>query len=172
MGNPRGFTLLETLIAMSIMLVAFSAIMMVESSSLNTSIKTQQLNTVAMLAKRAMIEAEQAFEGKKFEELKKEETTEFPEPFKDYKAVRTIKEIKFPDLGFGGDEKGAAGSSGTGAANSNDTADQFTKLLSQFLSKAIREVTVTIFWKRGTGEQSYSVSTYWVDLNHEFQLSQ
>ena len=50
--------------------------------------------------------------------------------------------------------------------------EMLTKLVTNFLSKALREVTVTISWKKGAGEQSYAVTTYWVDLNHEFQLSE
>jgi hypothetical protein len=44
--------------------------------------------------------------------------------------------------------------------------------MSSYLSKAIREVTVTITWQRGSGTQNFSVSTYWVNLNHEFSLSE
>ncbi|MBI3535394.1 MAG: type II secretion system protein [Deltaproteobacteria bacterium] len=168
MGNCKGFTLLETLIAMSIMLVAFAAILMVESSSLNTSLKTKQLNIVSMLAKRAMIEAEQTFEGKSFEEIRKEETFELSEPYKDYKVLRSIKEIKFPDLSFGGGES----SKGDKESGTNDMTERVAKLMAKYLSQAIREVTVTVVWKKGSGEQSYSVSTYWVDLNHEFQIEE
>ncbi|MBI4924477.1 MAG: type II secretion system protein [Bdellovibrio sp.] len=168
MDNCKGFTLLETLIAMSIMLVAFAAILMVESSSLNTSLKTKQLNIVSMLAKRAMIEAEQTFEGKSFEEIKKEETFELSEPYKDYKVLRSIKEIKFPDLSFGGGES----SKGDKENGTNDMTERVAKLMAKYLSQAIREVTVTVSWKKGSGEQSYSVSTYWVDLNHEFQIEE
>lgn len=43
-----------------------------------------------------------------------------------------------------------------------------SNLVSKYLSQAVREVTITISWKRGAGEQHYSISTYWVDLNHDF----
>ncbi len=166
-----GFTLLETMIAMGIMLVAFSSILMVESASLRTSEKARQMNVVAMLAKNLMVEAENTFEGKPFNEVKKEESGQFPAPYEDFRWKRTIKELEFPNMSFGGGDKKE------GASSSSDSGqDQFTelltKLMTSYFSKAIREVQVTISWQRGSGEQSFTTSTYWVDLNHEFSLSQ
>lgn len=162
MRKTEGFTLLETMIAMTIMVIAFSSILMVESASINTSTKAKQMIVVAMLAKRTMIESEYKFQGKTFEEFKKEEAGEFEEPFKDYKWTRIVKEIEFPQLAVG---------SGSGDGETT-VVETLTKLLTKFLSKAVREVTVTIRWKKGSGEQSYAVSTYWVDLNHEMALSE
>jgi len=167
-----GFTLLETMIAMAIMMVAFSAILMVQSASINTSAKSKQMNVVGMLAKRTMIETEYEIEGKTFDEVRKEMGEAYKEPFQDYRWTRSVKEIKFPNLNLaaaagGGDQDKSGGNTGA-----NSAVELMTKLLTNFLSKAIREVTVTVFWKRGSGEQSFSVSTYWVDLNHEFALSE
>lgn len=167
MRNERGFTLLETMIAMGIMLVAFASILMVQSGSLNASAKAKQMNIVAMLARNAMIEAEQTFEGKQFEEVDKEKEGKFPNPYQDFRWKRSIKEIKFPSLGIGGG-KGEK-KDGEGA---NDKVEMLAKLFTNFLSKAVREVTVTVIWNRGSGDQSFAVSTYWVDLNHEFALSE
>ncbi len=173
--SETGFTLLETMIAMAIMLVAFASILMVESSSINTSAKARQMNVVGMLARNKMIETEFEIEGKPFNEVKKEETEQFKEPYQDYTWTRTVKELKFPSLNTGG-ASAANGSNETGGANPAGGVDMITemitKLMTKYLSGAIREVTVTIKWKRGSGEQSFSVSTYWVDLNHEFEFNQ
>jgi prepilin-type N-terminal cleavage/methylation domain-containing protein len=169
--GEAGFTLLETMIAMAIMMVAFASILMVESSSINTSVKAKQMNVVTMLAKNLMVETEYSFEGKTFDEYKKEESGTFPEPYQDYSWKREVKEVKFPDLGSGSAKASASDKSGDAAAQ-DEASRQLTKLLTQFLSKATREVTVTIKFKRGSGEQSYSIATYWVNLNHEFQLSE
>lgn len=166
--NHDGFTLLETMIAMAIMLVAFTSILMVESASINTSIKAKQMNFVGLLIKRSLIEAEEELAGKTFDEVQKEKTEQFKPPFEDYKMTRKIKEIKFPELNVSGNGE----SGGSDSEGSSSYADQITKLLTNFLSKAAREVSVTITWKKGSGEQSFTVSTYWVDLNHEFALSQ
>ncbi len=168
--GEAGFTLLETMIAMAIMMVAFASILMVESSSINTSGKAKQMNVITMLAKNLMVETEYSFEGKTFDEYKKEESGTFPEPYQDFSWKREVKEVKFPELGAGGS---GSSSGDKGEALAQDEASrQLTQLLTKYLSQSVREVTVTIKVKRGTGEQSYAVSTYWVDLNHEFALSQ
>ena len=162
--SESGFTLLETMIAVAIMLIAFSAILMTESASLNSSARAKQMNIVAMLSKNALIESEYAIQGRTFEEMDKEKTLPFPEPYNDYSYKRIIKEIKFPSLSLGGSKAGAGGI--------DATTEQVIKLLTNFLSKAVREVTVEVIWKKGTETQSFAVSTYWVDLNHEFQLTE
>jgi type II secretory pathway pseudopilin PulG len=171
LGN-QAFTLLETLIAIGIMMVAFGAILMMESASINTTIKAKQINVVSMLAKNVMVESEHKIEGKAFEDISKEESGRFQPPFEDYSWKRSIKEIKFPSI-----STSAGGSDGKegGAADSGDksmSADMIAKLITSHLSKAVREMTVTISWKKGGGEQSFSASTYWVDLNHAFELSE
>ena len=169
--DPEGFTLLETMIAMAIMMIAFASILMVESSSINTSAKAKQMNVVARLAKNKMIESEFDYEGKTFDEYKKEDGGVFPEPDQDYTWTREVTEVTFPDFSSGAAKKEASGGASSEAGGS-EQADMLAKLMTQFLSKAVREVTVTISWKRGDGTQSFAVSTYWVNLNNEFQLSQ
>jgi len=163
--KQAGFTLLETLVALSIMLVAFSAILMAESASLNSALKAKQMNVVSMLAKNIMVETEYKIEGKPFSEVKKEEGGVFPPPHENYRWMRTIKEIKFPTLSFG-----KAG--GEDQSETTNHMERLARLMSKYLSKAIREVSVTVSWKKGSGEQSFSVTTYWVNLNHAFELSE
>lgn len=171
LNSEKGFTLLEVLIAIAIMLVAFTAIFMVESGSIKATERAREMNTVSMLAKNAMIEAEFDYEGKGFDEVKKELSGTFPSPFENYSWTRVIKEIEFPsmNMGGGGKEGKEAKSSDTGTEAGTE---MMTKLVTQYLSKAAREVTITISWQRGGGKLEYSVSTYWVDLNHEFQITQ
>lgn len=165
--GKAGFTLLETMIALGIMMVSFTAIYMTEAGSINTSAKAKQSNIVAMLAKNVMVDTEYKLEGKSFEEVKKEEAGQFETPYEEIRWSRTIKEIKFPTLpvGGGGDAAGKE-------QDSSSAAEMIAKLLTKFLSKSIREVTVTITWKKGEGEQSYSVSTYWVNLNQPLEMSE
>lgn len=167
LGSQSGFTLLETLIAMAIMLVAFASILMVESASIRTTEKAKQMNIVSMLAKRAMIKTEYEIEGKTFDEVKKEEKGNFEEPFREYGWTRTIKEIKFPELNLNASSEDKTQDSGV-----TDALNQMTKLVTKYLSDSLREVTVTVHWQKGSGEQSFSVSTYWVNLNHEFATSE
>jgi prepilin-type N-terminal cleavage/methylation domain-containing protein len=173
-AGQAGFTLLEIIIALGIMAGAFIGIYGAQTQSVSNSSKIRQLNTAAMLAKQKMVETELLMQGKAFTEVDKEESGTFPSPHQDYAWSRVVKEIKFPPMG-GGAAAGAAGagSAGNGGAPGADQAGEMMgKLVTNFLSKAVREITVTVSWARGKGRMEQSVTTYWVDLNHEFSLSE
>jgi prepilin-type N-terminal cleavage/methylation domain-containing protein len=165
-SNTSGFTLLEVLIAMFIMVIAFGSIFSIQSSAIQVTNRAKQTNTVAMLLKNAMVKAELEVEGKKFEEIKKEDSGTFEAPFQDYSWTRTIKELEFPNL-----VPNASGGEGNGGGE-DQSSDMIGKLVTKFLSKAVRQVEVTVKWQKSGKEQSVSTSTFWVDLNHEMALSE
>lgn len=171
-----GFTLLEVMIAMAIMLVAFSSILAIQSSSMSSALKSRQIHEVSMLARNAMAQTEVEISGKKFEDITEELSGQFDDPYQDYTWTRKIKEVKLPNLQ--GLSKAAQSASGGDAAASKDDEEknsaimeQMTKVITNFLSKAVREITITVQWKRGIQVQKYEVAMYWVDLNSDFQLN-
>jgi prepilin-type N-terminal cleavage/methylation domain-containing protein len=158
-----GFTLLEVLIAMSIMMVSFGAILAIESSAITTTNRAKQMNTVSMLLKNALSQVELEIEGKTFEEVQKEKSTAFEAPFADYNWSWKVKEIEFPNL---------VPTSGEDQSGESQGSEQLGRLVTQFLSKAIREVEVSVSWTKSDKKQSVSATTYWVNLNHEFALTE
>lgn len=159
-----GFTLLEVLIAMTILTMTLTSILSVQSSAIDASTRAKEMNVVAMLAKNQMIETEFMIEGKEFKDVNTEDSGQFAEPFQDYSWTRKVKELKFPALGFGG---GGDDDSGGG-----DAVEMLSKLFAKFLSDAIREVDVSIQWKQGASVRTFTVSTYWVNFEQEFSLSE
>ena len=97
-NSDSGFTLLEVVIALTIMILAFASIIMVESNSLNATTRARQMNIVAMLARNQMAELEYKVEGKTFEEFKKTDGGTFAAPYTDYRWTTEIKELEFPNL--------------------------------------------------------------------------
>ncbi len=174
--GTEGFTLLEVMIAMAIMLVAFSSILMVQSNGLQSSARAREINTVSMLMKQQLLETEFAIENKTFDEVKKEDAGQFKEPFQEYSWKREVKEIKFPNLtslaNAGGDASASAGSSSSDSNAQGGVAEQMSRLVTNFLSKALREVQVSVTWKRNNSNQKISISMYWVDLNSAFQITE
>jgi general secretion pathway protein I len=162
--GQTGFTLLEVLIAMAIMALALSSILSVESGSINASARAKQMNIVAMLVKNQMIKTEYEIEGKSFDEVEKEKGEAFEAPYETYTWKREIKEITFPTIN--------PGSSDPNDQSVDQNAETMAKTISQFLSKAIREVDVSVNWKKDGKDQSFTVATYWVDLNHAFDAQQ
>ena len=162
-ADRKGFTLLEVLIAMSIMVVAFGAILSIESSAINVTNRAKQTNIQAMLLKNALIQTELEIEGKSFEEIQKEKTTPFESPYAEYNWSRKVKEVEFPNL---------VPSAGDGKSGEDQGSEQLGKIVTKFLSKAIREVEVSVNWKKAEKTYSVSATTYWVDLNHELALTE
>jgi len=177
-SNQTGFTLLEVMIAITLMLIAWTAIFGTQSASQTIAWKSSQLNAVAMLARSKMSEIETDIEGKSFSEVKKEESATFPEPWTDYSWKKEIKDVEFPQIslqgGGAGGAEGAAGetSEAEGSTQKNAALERMTKLITKFLSQSIREVRLTINWKQGATERKFTLTTLWVDLNHEFSLSE
>jgi len=175
LSNQSGFTLLETLIAMAIMLVAFASILIVESGSLDASSRARNMNIVAMLARNALIDSELLLEGKEFTAAKTEESGNFPDPYSEYQWKREIKEIKFPTLNMGTGNEEEESNQNSPNRNPDPNANMMSmlgKLIAKHLSKSIREVIVSVTWQKGGKPQTYSITWYWVNLNNDFALSE
>lgn len=157
----KGFTLVEVMIAMLIMVISFTSILSVEHGSIDASEKARDLTVVAMLAKNKMVETELELEGKTFSEIKEEEDGDFEAPYQNYKWKREIKEIEFPDI-----------TGALGGEQETREAEIMGKLVSNHLSKSLREVTITVTWPKGPGFKDFKLSTYWVNLENEFAITQ
>lgn len=179
--HADGFTLLEVVIALAIMVLSFSSILAVEGGSINATARAKQMNIVAMLARNKMVETEFELQNKPLNEAKKEESGTFNTPYEDFRWKTTIKEIEFPALNLGsttGSEapnpsRSSSSSSGSSVGQLQTQMEStVTKMLTTYINKTIREVTVSIIWKKGNTDQTYSLATFWVDLNHEFNANE
>lgn len=167
--SESGFTLLEVMIAIGILAIGIGAILVAENNSLDTTIRAKRMNTVATLARNIMVETEREIQGKPFLEVRDEAFGKFEAPFAEYSWERKIKEITFPKI-MSPNQGGAEGKSSENTVDPN--VERVVKIATNYLSKASREITVTILWKDKGEEQKFSVSQYWVDLNHEFNMSE
>ena len=175
MKSQSGFTLLEAMIAIGILAIGIGSILVAENNSLDSTIRAKRMTTVATLARNKIIDTERQFEGKTFDEVKKEDEGKFDAPYADYTWVLKIKEITFPNLL---DPSQSAGSADGKEQKKDDTqavdqnVERVVKIATNYLSKSSREVNVTVKWKEKGENQQFSVSQYWVDLNHEFNFSE
>lgn len=160
-SRQAGFTLLEVMIAITIMTVALGAILTSQSGGIIRTIKTKDLNLAGWLAHRTMVESEHLLEGKPFGEIEKEKVGGFDEEdFKRFKWKREVRELKFPDLTQGAKE-------GEGVP---EALRMMSKVITKFLDTAVREMVITISWQHAGSEQTLTLSTYLVDLNAEFNF--
>jgi prepilin-type N-terminal cleavage/methylation domain-containing protein len=159
-----GFTLLEVMIATGIIAIGIGSILVAQNNSLDVTVRAKRMTTVAMLAKNALIQAEREIEGKSFTETKTEASGTFEAPYAEYKWERKIKEIQFPNVLDAQDSKQKEGM--------DQNVERIVKLATKYLSKASREITITISWIEKKEAQTFTVSQYWVDLNHVFELNE
>jgi len=163
-----GFTLLEVMVAMSIMIVAFSSTLAIQSSNLKSSRKAKQTNIVGMLAKNQLLQTELEIKGKKFTELPDESHGQFEPPYEEYQWFRKIKKIEFPQISMAAPKSEDSKDDSTG---SDPVAEQMSQMVSKYLSNALKEITITVKWGEGKFEQKYAVSMYWVDLDTDLSFN-
>ncbi|MEW6056747.1 MAG: type II secretion system protein [Bdellovibrionota bacterium] len=157
----NGFTLLEVMIAVAIMTVAFTAILTSQSGSIFLSIKTKDLNTAGWLAHNIMVDSEHFLEGKPFAEVEKIQSERFKAPFERFAWKREVRELKFPDLV-------QAAKEGEGIP---EPVRILAKTITKYLSTSMRELVITVTWMQGNSEQRLVLTTYLVDLNAEFNFA-
>jgi prepilin-type N-terminal cleavage/methylation domain-containing protein len=170
--SQDGFTLLEVMIAIGILAIGIGAILSAENNSLDVTLRAKRMTTVATLARNTLVEAEREIQGKTFDETKKEASGKFDPPFSEYSWERKIKEITFPNLLNSQSGGGTKTDQKEGAQGVDPNVERVVKIATNYLSKSSREISITIKWKDKGEEQKYNVSQYWVDLNHEFNMSE
>lgn len=160
--KSKGFTLLETIIA--VVILSSALLLLVNSwGGAYMRIRKTQLNfEVSALLERKMTEVELEYRGKPLEAIPEEKEEDFGDEFPQYSWKLKSKKLELPDL--------------SAALTAQDGgADQFTialvKQLTDGLSQMIKEVTVTIVFSPPKGNKiEQSVTTYFVDYEKELSL--
>ena len=157
----RGFTLIETMIAMII--IAGGIIIVSNAWSGNfMRIRKSALNQeIVHLLERKMLEIDIQYRQKP-NNIPEEDEGDFGSDFPRYRWQIKSREFEMPDL------------SSLFVGKKDRGADQMTLTLvsqmQEFFRKAIKEVQVTVLVKVGQKEVPYSITTYFVDFDKEFQI--
>lgn len=159
--KSSGFTLIETMMALVILSSALILLTNAWSGSIMRLQKTQLIFEVSALLERKMAEVEIQYRGKPLTEIPEEAADTFGEEYPQYSWKLTSKQLELPDLS-------ASIIAQSGGGGADQMLLSMVKQLSEGLSKAIKEVTVTVIYKpeRGKGAE-YSVTTYFVDYEKE-----
>jgi type II secretion system protein I len=169
--NRRGgFTLLEVIVALMILVISMTAILTVQDGTINAVSRAKQISQARLLAKNQMIEAEFIFANQTFEEIEKEKSGKFEEEdFQDFTWKRIVKEVHIPDLfAIAQTLNPDKDSQNQMTGGDVERIQMITKKVTAFLSKSIREVTVEIGWLKGGKPQTISVSQYMINLGGVF----
>jgi general secretion pathway protein I len=162
--SSKGFTLLETLMAVVILSTALLLLTNSWSSSYLRVRKTQRQFEVAALLERKMTDVQIEFSGKSLDEIPEEKSEEeISSEYKNYKWKMTSRKLELPDISstLTAQEGGA-----------NTFMITIVKQLTEGLSKAIKEVTVTIIYRGEEGKKplEYSLTTYFVDYDRDLPM--
>ncbi len=152
--NSSGFSLIEVMIAMLILSGAMIALSQSWSGSLFSFRKAQSVNTIVSLLKKKTTELEIKYKGLSFNEIPKDEAGGFDQGYEDFTWQSETQDLEFPDLSqvLISKEGGA-----------NEMLLTVVKQMTDFFSKSIKELRVSIIWKSAKREVKYSIVTYLVN---------
>ncbi len=161
-GKTPGFTLIEVLIATIIL----AGSMVVLSNSWGGSIfilrKSQVVNTVAYLLKRKMTEIELKYEGAPLDEVKDEDGGDFGGDFPEYSWRMRSKKMEFPDLS-------AVLTAREGGVD--EKLLTIVRSMTKQFNENIKEVEVTVIYKRSKRSLEYKLTTYLIDYSKPLNLT-
>lgn len=150
--KQEGFTLIEVMVAISILAISLLALMNSSSNTLIVSGRAEAMTIATMLARQKMtdveIELNKAMKRNEFPDEKSEDG-KFDEPFEDYSWTMEIKRVDLPAPVTG--EKGSM-------------QDVIGRQLTKEISKTVRELKVIIKWEELGEEQTIDVVTHIVKL--------
>lgn len=125
--------------------------------------KTQQQFEIASMLERKMSDIELEYRGKSTEEIPEEKAEDFGSEFPEYSWKMKSNKLEIPDI-----------SSTLTAADggADELLMSLIKQLTEGMSKAIKEVTVTVIYNNGKGKPlEYSVTTYFIDFEKDLALA-
>lgn len=159
-NSQKGFTLLETVIAMVILAGALVILSSSWSASFMRVKKAQRYFEASTLLERKMTEIDLQFRGKSLDSIPDSKEGEF-DGVDDYTWKMTAKKLEIPDFS-------------SSLASRDGGVDEMTmsiiKQLTEAMSKSVKEVTVTVIYTKAKKPIEYSVTTYFVDYNKEIPL--
>ena len=159
MRSARGFTLLEVLISLFILAGSIIVLGTTWSGNFMRIRKATMYNNVGTLLEQKMVEFEAKYKEKPITEIVEEDGGDFGSDFPQYRWEMKSRELKLPDLTplLVGQEDGA-----------DETLISMMKQMTEYLSKVIKEVQVTIYVKSGDREVKFSATQYFVDYSQDF----
>lgn len=159
--NNKGFTLLETLLAVVILSMGILLLTQSWTGSFLRIRKTQLSQDVVALLERKMNEIDLEYRGKPLDSIPEEKEDDFGAEYPQYKWKMVAKEFQVPNLS-------AIMMNQDGGAN--EMLMMVINQLTEHLTKTIKEVKVTVIYTGGKKPLEYSVVTYFVDYNKPLSI--
>jgi general secretion pathway protein I len=190
----RGFTLLEVMVAMAILALSLTAAFEVVGGAMQNHMRARKLELATLLARAKLAEVEAKFEEDGFRDFDQAEDGTFddeghPEIAWEVKTTKPTVDLG-PDgvikaltgaeggvmglLGLSPDGQATGGGPATDAAASlaaspmaqaaKASIDQQLTVLGEEIKKGVRQVRLTVSWRDGKAQESFTVATTMVVL--------
>lgn len=161
MKKKNAFTLLEVLVSLAIL---SSGILLVGQSWSGNFLrvrKTNLYNNVSLLLQRKIVELEALYKDKPLTEIPDSEAGDFGTDYPQYRWSMHSQDFEFPDLSsvLIGRDGGA-----------DEMLLTVIKQTQEYISKSVKEVTLSVFVKTPVREIEYSLTTYFVDYNSSLTI--
>lgn len=157
--KANGFTLIEVLVALMIVAAAIMASASLWSGNFAVMRKSALNYDVATLLERKMVEIEAKYKDKPLTEVPESEEGDFGTDAPNVRWEMKSRDMEFPDLSalmMGQEEK------------PDEMIISMIKQMTEYLSKVVKEVKVSVFIKRNKREIEFSATQYFVDYTKEF----
>jgi general secretion pathway protein I len=154
--KQKGFTLIEVMISLAILAGGIILLASSWSGNLMRIRKSNMYSSVATLLERKMIELDAEYKDKPVTEVPKTRSGDFGSELPLYRWEMKSRELKFPDLSavMVGKDGGA-----------DETMIMMIRQVTDQLSKAIKEIKVTVFVKTPKKEMEFSATQYLIDYD-------
>lgn len=161
--KKNGFTLLETLIALVILVGGLALLVTSWSGSYMRLRKTQTTFEIALLLEQKIGELEFEYRQLPLESIPEEKEGDFGEEYPEYKWQMSAKKLEFPDL---------TGLTGSDSSNADPMNTMIMKQITNTLNRAVKEVSVTVTFnpKNGAKPIKHTVTTYFVNYDTPLNL--
>ncbi len=154
-----GFTLMEVMVAISILAISLVSLLSVQGGSIALAGRTKYLTVATLLARSKMVDVEMELFKEGFSEFGEEMEGDFSEEgWPQFKWHADITKVKIPlpssmpTTGEDGQQNAYAG-----------MMSGYASFITDMISNALRECTLEIMWMEGKEEQSFTVSTHFVE---------
>lgn len=157
----KGFTLIETVMAMVILSSGIILLANSWSGSFMRVRKTQLSTEVTALLERKMVEVELEYAGKSLDSIPEEKEDDFGSDYPQYSWKMESREFEVPDI---------SATLTAQAGGSTELAMTVMKTLTEHLAKSIKEVKVTVIYKGAKKPLEFSATQYFVDYDKEIPM--
>jgi len=165
--NRKGFTLIEVLIAMAIFVTAFFSIIDSQNMNVRSSARARRMSQATLLAEQKLSEVMLKYDGKSLSEIPEKEEGQFEKQFSSYRWVFSSQDFNY-DLSFLVQMMQGEGEEAKEQQQSPILA--YLPKISKFIQNSSKEITVTIYWKEGSGERNFTLTTHLFNYKQPVQL--